>query len=546
MRAGRWGTATEVEDEDTSSEQQTPTLVSLHFILTALQRRLVPCVVVAVLGLLAAGAFVVVVPPAHRATASLFLASQPDIDPSRAMATNVSLLQTRTVAEQAIERLDLSMAPEDLLGSLTVEAEGSDLMTLTLSAPTDAEAVRRLEGLTATYLKFRGDQLTLQSNNYVRGLEENIKQIQADVGKLTRQIERLTVDDPTGREINDAVSQRTYLNSRVEALQEQVEDATVRNSAIVSSSRVLDLPAAEPGLANRTIALVLASGLIGGIALGCGTVVVAAITSDKLRRRADVAVALGAAVPVSVGGISPVNPAWRWIPPVAAVDQRRSADRRRLAQAIVDEVLIHPSRRVAVVGLDNTDELGAAVAAAALQLAADDYTTTVLDLTERGSRTLTNALWATGSAGGPNVLRPRGLPALARRAHDLIPMGSWDHGAAEPSPALGDVTLVLADIDPGVGADHLTEWADHVVLIITAGRSRVERVRTVGELVRAAGLDLRFAALLRSERTDDSSGLLAVETSDAPRLRDSAGPAEEAEPAEPTPSAPSAASSGRR
>jgi hypothetical protein len=87
---------------------------------------------------------------------------------------------------------------------------------------------------------------------------------------------------------------------------------------------------------------------------------------------------------------------------------------------------------------------------------------------------------------------------------------------------------VLADLDPAVGADHLTEWADRVVLVVTAGRSSVEKIRTVGEMIRGAGLDLRFTALLRTERTDDSSGVLPVENPALVQLRepeDPAGPA---------------------
>jgi hypothetical protein len=90
-------------------------------------------------------------------------------------------------------------------------------------------------------------------------------------------------------------------------------------------------------------------------------------------------------------------------------------------------------------------------------------------------------------------------------------VGLWDDGETTLSPSLGDVTVVLADLDPAVGADHLTEWADRVVLVVSAGRSSVEKIRTVGEMIRGAGLDLRFAALLRTERTDDSSGLVAIE-----------------------------------
>ena len=70
-----------------------------------------------------------------------------------------------------------------------------------------------------------------------------------------------------------------------------------------------------------------------------------------------------------------------------------------------------------------------------------------------------------------------------------------------------DVTLVLADLDPSVGADHLKAWTDRVIVAVTAGRSSAERVRTAAELVRTAGLDLRVAVLLRTERTDDSSGV---------------------------------------
>ena len=57
------------------------------------------------LGLLAAGTFLVAFPLPHQAKASLVLAYDPEVDPSRAMATNVSLLQTRTVAVRTTQRL---------------------------------------------------------------------------------------------------------------------------------------------------------------------------------------------------------------------------------------------------------------------------------------------------------------------------------------------------------------------------------------------------------------------------------------------------------
>jgi hypothetical protein len=522
MSPGRGTPAPVFDDDDQASPgRPMPTLVSLHFMRMALRRRRLACVLSAVLGLVAAGTFMLAFPLPHEAKASLVLTHDPDVDSTRAMATNVSLLQTRTVATRTTERLGLTVKPDAFLKSVTVETQGSELMILTLSAPTDAEAVRQLDGLTSTYLEFRAEQLSSQSRILMGGMQQRIKELQVDVADISRRIEQLTADTTASPStLSDMISQRAYLVDRIEALQQSVEDATLRNSAVVSSSRVLDPPAAEPGLAKRTVVLGLASGLIGGAALGCGTVLFFAITSDRLRRRSDVAGALGLAVPVSVGRIAAIPKGLRWLPPLGAVNHRRVSDRQRLAQAIEDELLTHPSAPLAVAGLDNTDELGLAVAAAARGLAARDYSTTIIDLTNRGSRGLMNVPWAIGSSNAPTLLRPRGLPPLARGAADLLTVGQWHDDDSTPQPQLGDVTLVLAELDPAVGADHLTAWADRVILVVTAGRSSVEKVRTVGEIVRSAGLDLRFAALLRTERMDESSGLGPIEDPAPLQLRE--------------------------
>jgi capsular polysaccharide biosynthesis protein len=523
MIPGHSNPAADFDDDDqTSFERRAPTLVSLNFVRTALRRRLLVCVMSAALGLLAAGTFMVAFPPAHQAKAALVLTHDADVDPSRAMATNVSLLQTRTVASRTIAGLGLAVAPEDFLKSVTVEAVSAELLSVTLSAPDDAEAVRRLDGLTSTYLQFRAEQLSLQSQILVDGMQERIAKLQRDVEDLSRRVEQLSAaGNSSASKLSDTVAQRAYLQGRIETLQQAVEDATLRNSAVVSSSRVLDPPAAVPGLAKRTIALGMASGLIGGAALGCGTVLFIAITSDRLRRRADVASALGVPVPVSVGRIATLRKGWRWLPPLRALDRRRADGRQRFAHAIVKELLLPQGRgRVAVAGIDNSQEVGFAVAAAAATIAARYCSITVIDLTERLSRGLRVTPSTPGSYDLPTVLRPRGLPALAHGAADLLALGHWDNGENTPLPQLTDATLVLAELDPAVGADHLTAWADRVILVVTAGRSSVEKVRTVADMIRTAGLDLRFAVLMHTERRDDSSGTANVELPEPVELSD--------------------------
>ena len=293
-------------------------------------------------------------------------------------------------------------------------------------------------------------------------------------------------------------------------MQQSIEDATLQNTAVVSSSVVVDPAAAEPEGAKRRIALVLASGLIGGAALGCGTVLFFAITSDRLRRRSDVAAALEVPVPMSVGRITPFPKRWLWFPHLRTVDRRRGENRQRLAHAIEMELPVPgQSGRLAVVCLDNSHEVRFAVAAAATDLATRGCSVAVIDLTKNGIPDLELGPSLAGSTHTVTLLRPWGVPALASDAADLRAVGPG--GPSAPSFGLSDVNLVLADLDPSVGADHLMAWTSRVIVVVTAGRSSAERVRTAADLVRTAGLEMRLAALLHTERTDDSSGTAAFD-----------------------------------
>ena len=496
-------------DDPSAPGRPLPTLVSLHFLRSSLRRRWPVVVVSAVLGLLTAAAFLVVFPVPHHAKAMLVLAHDPQADPERAISTDVSLLTSRTVAGQTIAELELAETPDDFLDGLTVEPVSSDLVSLTLAAPTEAEAVRRLDILTSIYLAFRAEQLSRQSIVLVEGIENRIAGLQEEEAELSRRIDELSAADGSpSSELSDVITQRARVNEQIGALQRSVEDATLRNTSVVSSSRVIDPAAAETGGGKRRIVLTLVSGLIGGAALGCGLVLFLAITSDRLRRRFDVAAALAVAVPVSVGRIAPLPRLLRWLPHLRSVDERRANERRLLAHAIEMELPL-PGRfgRLAVACVDNADDVRFAVATAALNLMAQETSIVIIDLTEHGALdAAVTKLIPDETIDRPTVLRPRGVPALAGGPADLRVVGHEDEDVGQLSPYTCDISLVLADLNPSVGADHLATWTDRVVIAVTAGHSSAERVRTAGEIVRTADLDLRFAALLRTDLTDESSG----------------------------------------
>ncbi len=509
MTQKRWDIP-EVEDDDQGSPvQQSPTLVSLHFIRTTLRRRWLLCALSAILGLLMAVTFLVAFPQPHRAKSSLVLAHEEGVDPSLAMSTDVGFLRSQAVAAKTVASLGLTVTPDGFLKSVTIERVSPEMLSITVAAPTDEEAVRRLQAFTSIYLDFRGKQLSLQSDVLIAAMQERMKKLDGEVAALSRRVDQLAKGGSSNAsKLSETIAQRAYLQSRIENMQQSIEDATLRNAAVVSSSRVVDPATVERGRAKRRMVLVLASGLIGGTAFGCGMVLFFAITSDRLRRRSDIAEALEAPVPISVGRVAPIPKRLRWVPHLRVVNIRRAGDRERLAHAI-EQGLPMPGRwgRLAVACIDNADEVRFAVAAAATNLVAKGCSVTLIDLSEQTNFDVTVLRSISDSTDMPAILRPGGVPALAGDATDLRAVGLSEDDPSPTWPQLTDITLVLADLDPAVGADYLTAWSDRVIVAVTAGRSSAERIRTAGDLIRTAGLEMRFAALLRAESADDSSGV---------------------------------------
>ena len=96
----------------------------------------------------------------------------------------------------------------------------------------------------------------------------------------------------------------------------------------VKGSEVLDAAAPIPPHSRlKHLLLYAAIGLIAGLALGLGIVVIRALVSDRLRRRDDVAHALGAPVKLSVGTVR--------LQPLAARPTRARGRRSRDIQRIV-------------------------------------------------------------------------------------------------------------------------------------------------------------------------------------------------------------------
>ena len=258
-----------------------------------------------------------------------------------------------------------------------------------------------------------------------------------------------------------------------------------------------------------------ALGLIGGLAVGMGIVVIGALLSDRLRRRDDVAHALGAPVKLSVGTIRGGR-----LKGLAAAAENTNVQR---VVAYLDKVVPPPRHgpaSLAVVPVDDVNVPAVCLVSLAISRAKQGLKVVVADLCDGAP-----AARLLGAADpGVRTVSVEGtqLTAAVPGRDDVVPVGPL-HGrpgqaqAAEPLAAAcasADLLLTLAVLDPSIGGEHLAGWARGAVVVVTAGESSAVRIRAVSEMIRLAGTSLISGVLIGADKTDESLGLTPTPDTD--------------------------------
>lgn len=496
-----------------------PRLVSLSFLLDALRRRWRFWAAFATAGLLLGLAFTVAVPPPSVGTVTILLEHDASTDPEQAMSTELSLLRTRSVATGVIDELDLQETPEEFQKSVVVTAASTTVLVIEIPGTDDADAKARAAAFADSYLGFRAEQVMAQTEGMLAGYEDRLENLKSEVDLITSQYDTLVAQPRASQDrTGELLARRSELNTEINSIQQTIQDTTLQSSAMLAGSRIVDPATVVPRAQLRRVVLASGSGAVVGAALGVGLVLSMALTSTRLRRRDEVAVALGAPVRFSVGDL---RPGWS-----ARLRGRGSAARKNLEVLVrgIDSAIAPRKRaskkarpsRVALTTVDNIEAAQIVLCAVAAQFTHRGLRVFVVDLSESGglesclTRALEQDRRQTDPAAAPVVFRPDGVPSLARGPVGPAPRVLSDLPQDDPQrPAWdsADVILTLAEIDPAVGVDHLKSWADQVVLLVTSGRSSVELLRTTAELFRNASLKLLFAVMVGADPKDASLGI---------------------------------------
>jgi capsular polysaccharide biosynthesis protein len=502
-------------------------LTSLGFFRAALRRRKWLWRGIALAGMVIGFGFAARLPVVYQATTSLLVTPMSTGgENSGAPITNEqAIADSRTVAELALSKLGLQENVNSFLASYTVTAPTDRVLDITVSAPSSSDAVSRANALATEYLRFRAELIESEQNLMLSSLNQQISQDKQNVNSINSRISQVSAQPSSSAQQAELASLAKQKTQATTALTE-LEQAAVTSQAstqittatIVQGSRQLDpaTPAPRHSRLKRVIEYT-ALGLIGGLAVGMGIVLIGALLSDRLRRRDDVAHALGVPVKLSIGTLR----GSRRIGLEAAAE---SADLRRVVAHLGKAVPPHrhgPSS-LAVVPVGQVHVPAICLVSLAVSRAKKGLRVVVADLCEGAP-----AAQLLGVADpGVRTVSAEGtqLTVAVPEEDDVLPTGPLPGRpgqvrAAEPLAAAcasADLLLTLAVLDPSLGGEHLAGWASGAVVVVTAGKSSAERIRAVSEMIRLSGTSLVSGVLIGADKSDESLGLTL--TPDADRV----------------------------
>jgi capsular polysaccharide biosynthesis protein len=474
-------------------------LVSLPFLVAAVRRKWRRVVATAgVCAFLALG-LTQVMGGQPAATVTLLLVSDPTTDPSAAMITNLSLLHTLSVSKEVVKDLDLPLTPEDFRASVSGGQLSEQLMTVTVTAPSDEEAIRRVTALATVYMDFRMQQLSTSANSTISANQQRIDALNRRIASLTEQYDAAATTSGQEQTAGTLLVERAGLQTEVDAADQAIAQTKIQSQAINEASHLVDPASIVHKSRMKRAVLAIMSGLIGGTALGLALVLAPAVLSTRLRRRDDVARALGLPVRFSAG---PVRGRVPWI---AGSEFRRNAERlaHGLATALPEDV---DTARLTVATIGDVRDGAFVVGALADELARESTTVAVVDLSASGAL----AKPSRRLIGRPDPIHNRQLIKVHRHDIRVSELASRGRIRVTSDKDLGkvEVILTLIELDLGAGVDALGDLADVSVVLVRTGRASAERLRSSATLLRQSDIQPAFAMLVGADDTDESSGLL--------------------------------------
>jgi len=502
-------------DGERSAAALTGGLANLGFFTAVLRRKAWVWCLTAVIGLVIGTGLYVKFPPAYHATTSVLLVYNGSVNPSVQVENEASMADSQAVAARVVQELKLPQSVPSFQAAYSVTTATANVLTISVGAPSSTAAVQRAAAVATAFLQYRAQYWRSQEQQQFAQLQQQYNAAQQRLQVLNAQLSQLSQSAPAQKaEYNHLQSQISEQGQILQFVDGTELTTKANTNALVAGSFVLDPATALPRSHIKGPALYFVGGLFGGTVVGMAGVLIAALLSRRLRRREDVAIALGAPVRLSVGPLRPR----RWRPTLPWRAAKRKRDMKRVVVYLRGAVpgSSRGPASLAVVAVDDAQVVAQTFASLAASCAAEGKQVVVADLSDGaflarllrvGDPGIRNASW-----NGANLI------LVLPQPEDVAPVGPVPGGAssavlAQADPALvtacssADLLLTFATLDPAFGGDHLGTWATNVVVVVTAGESSVEKVYSVGEMIRRSGTRLDSVVLIGADKTDESLGI---------------------------------------
>lgn len=493
-------------------------LISLGEIGSAINRSKKIWCVAAVVGLLLGTALFITTKPSYTVSVDVLMSNNPALDAVTQQDTNQLLAQSPALAAAMVKKLGLTETPAEFLQAYTVTVTSNQVLTLAIGSPTAAQATSWAQALATGFLNLRAQTLNDQQTAVFAAEEQQVTAEQQAVNSLNKQISKVSSGATSGTSLADLQAQQVKASDKLTALQQSVAEsqasARITTTSMISGSSILSIaPPAALHSPKKTLLEYVVGGLLAGLVVGMGFVAVRAVVTDRLRRRSDIAEALGAPVRISVaatgaGGRSLVRRRGQASQPDGGIPRVVSYLRTALPSKTKDAATL------AVVAVDNEKPSASIVAALAAACARDGKRVLVVDLS---GGALAQQLGVTAAGIHTVTIEQEHVQLSVPEPGDPAPAGPLSRRipfeAADSSSAAAfsdvDLLITLAALDPAVGADYLATWANEAVVLVTAGASTTRKISATGEMIKSAGIHFASAVLLGTDRNDESLGVLS-------------------------------------
>ncbi|MEU6809314.1 Wzz/FepE/Etk N-terminal domain-containing protein [Streptomyces sp. NPDC046831] len=477
----------------TSTTQESPAaapLLDLQALVAAVRRRRRLWLCAALLGLFAGAAVAVLLPPPPTAVTKVLVAHQEDQpnDPGTLIRTDVALLRTTRIAGAALRSLGSPQRPEDFMRDYEGTGLTNNLLQITVSGDSDAEAVARAGALADAFVADHVRRMREAADAEAKGLLDQRDRLRDELAQVDRAIGDGDGSPQGGQEAADLESlfaRRAELTSRITDFGQRAAEARIGTPRLVAGTQVVDAPRAVRHSLPRAAATDAAIGLVLGLVLGLAVAAVGSVVADRPVLRRDIAAHLGASVVAEL----PRRPAGPWR------RRRIRAARARLTAALVRSVRGGE-------GPVSLLELGCA--RGAVEIAVD----VARALAAEAPVVVIDAL------PGPQLARRRPKPG------DPAVVGG-ERAAAVPHEQR---RLGVGSVAPGTAWTDLQYLGTRTVLVVRAGHASTAWLHTVARQLADRRIAVIGVVLVDPDPRDRTDGTLWDGPYTAPRGR-SEGPA---------------------